>query len=506
MKKISKIFTVLVFMNLLLIASTYANESPYGANEQEDISHGEVLFGPVLVGDDYTIINPLARLAGNWVQRGAFWYFYQNGRPLTNRWIQDAQGRWFWLHPSGRMATEWFQDVHGRWFFLNPRSGIAGHQSGISEGVMITGWMQRTSHWYFLNPASGRAGHRSGIAEGVMLTDWHNISGNYFFLNPPRGQANHNTGRPEGARFNNGVFTINNVAQQFNVNGIWTGQANTSSITNIRLSNTSWILTSNETFTPTVTTTPANQQGQLQWRSANTSIATVNSVTGQIRGANPGTVDIIATAPSGISATIRVTVDNHWNSNINRVAFWNLWNLNIRSEARTGITPANFNTHMTNAQNQWSSAVGGMNFNVGAAYSQAHILSFGGNRAQMYALAERYGLESRGWAGVAGVPPGTPVGTINVSGNRGVYRINLHFTPHLRAVMLNSTTHTNGFAFSNDEFRMIVLHELGHLMGYNGHSTNNTDVMYSRMPIRPNTVVTTREQRHLRRVYDRFRN
>ena len=481
----------------------YASESPYGFVPDVDAEYSDVLRGPVLVGDDYTIINPLLRTSP-WRQIGGHWYLYNNGQRVRG-WALYG-GNWYFLHRStGRMQEGWVQDGPGYWYFLNPAANQPGRDNGRPHGAMLTGWRNISGHSYFMNPASG-TGRDGGRPEGVMLTGWRNISGNYFFLNPLSGQANHNSGRPGGARFASGSFTINGVVQQFNASGVWTGQAPAGSVSNIRLSNTSWILTNNETFIPTVTTTPANQQRQLQWRSTNSSIATVNSTTGQIRGIFPGIVDIIATAPSGVSATIRITVDNHWNSDINRVSFWNLWNLNIRSEARSGITLANFNTHMTNAQDQWSNAVGGMNFTVNAAYSNAHILSFGGNRSQMYALAEWYDIRSRGWAGVAGIPPTTFVGTINVSGNRGVYRINPNFTPHLRGVMLNSTTRPNGSAHTNDEFRMIVLHELGHMMGYNGHSTNNTDVMYGAIPIRPNIVVAPREQRHLRRVYDRFRN
>lgn len=79
-------------------------------------------------------------------------------------------------------------------------------------------------------------------------------------------------------------------------------------------------------------------------------VATVNLTTGQIRGVNPGTTTI--TSASGQRATIRVTVDNTWHSDRNRVFFWNLRTINIRSEARSGITLAAFNDHIRDAQTQ----------------------------------------------------------------------------------------------------------------------------------------------------------
>jgi len=275
MKKINKKFllivSVLILTGVLLTQPAYAQESPFGFNQNEDTSCGDILFGPVLDGDNYTILdnNPLSRMAGSWVQRNGFWYFYATGgRRLANEWMRDAQGRWFWFHSTGRMATEWVEVTAGRWFFFNPSSGIAGHQAGISQGVMRTGWLQRTSHWYFLNPAPGTTGHRSGTSEGRMLADWHNISGTYFFLNPLSGQANHNSGRPAGAMFSNGIFTINGVAQQFNASGHWLGRANNVAAVTITGQPQSISRTVGQTATFTVSATGTGLTYRWYWRNA----------------------------------------------------------------------------------------------------------------------------------------------------------------------------------------------------------------------------------------------
>lgn len=153
-----------------------------------------------------------------------------------------------------------------------------------------------------------------------------------------------------------------------------------------------------------------------------------------------------------------------------------------------------------------------MTFNTGVAYNQAQILSYGGNRAQMYALAEFYDIEIRGWGGVASFPSVIHQGSINVNGVvRRVYRMIPNFNRQTWAVMLNTTNSTvaNGsWNYSQNQIRAIVLHELGHLMGYYGHSRDNRDIMhlYVANNIDNNNLrVSESESRHLRRVYDRFR-
>lgn len=183
MTKISKIIlsisSIVLLVSGLLVTTAYATESLPNVHENQEF-HEEALFGPVLEGENYIIIddNPLSRMAGRWQQRGTFWYFYPSGggARLANTWMQDPAGNWYWFDLNGRMATGW-RTISGRRFFFNPRSGLVNHRTGIGgEGVMHTGWSEIDRHWFFFNPAQGRPGHRTGIGgEGALHIGWSRI-------------------------------------------------------------------------------------------------------------------------------------------------------------------------------------------------------------------------------------------------------------------------------------------------------------------------------------------
>ena len=213
----------------------HLNESPDGFESNPESSHAPEITGPVLAGEDYISFrtSPARMTPGTWRQVGGHWYFYQNGRRVSNMWVEDAQGRWFRIGPNQRMLTGWFEVSAGRWFFLNPPSGQPNHRTGIGgQGAMHTNWSQINGHWYFFNPRSGDPAHQTGIGgEGVMRLGWLRRNNNYYFLNPLRNQANHRTQQPPGSMFHSGTFTISGVLHQFNAAGRWTGQVNNITIT-----------------------------------------------------------------------------------------------------------------------------------------------------------------------------------------------------------------------------------------------------------------------------------
>lgn len=55
---------------------------------------------------------------------------------------------------------------------------------------------------------------------------------------------------------------------------------------------------------------------------------------------------------------------------------------------------------------------------------------------------------------------------------------------------------------------MTAMHELGHALGYMGHSPNSNDVMRGNIPVtmrNPNETLNPAEREHLRQVYRNFR-
>ena len=78
--------------------------------------------------------NRLTPLDG-WVQRDGGWYWYEDGRAVTNCWrkVTGASGvaYWYYLGPGGKMLTG-MQQIQGKVYYLNPEAAM-----GVPEGACI---------------------------------------------------------------------------------------------------------------------------------------------------------------------------------------------------------------------------------------------------------------------------------------------------------------------------------------------------------------------------------
>ena len=78
--------------------------------------------------------NRLAPLDG-WVQRDGGWYWYEDGRAVTNCWrkVTGASGvaYWYYLGPGGKMLTG-MQQIQGKVYYLNSEAAL-----GVPEGACI---------------------------------------------------------------------------------------------------------------------------------------------------------------------------------------------------------------------------------------------------------------------------------------------------------------------------------------------------------------------------------
>ena len=79
-------------------------------------------------------MNRLTPLDG-WVQRDGGWYWYEDGRAVTNCWrkVTGASGvaYWYYLGPGGKMLTG-MQQIQGKVYYLNPEAAM-----GVPEGACI---------------------------------------------------------------------------------------------------------------------------------------------------------------------------------------------------------------------------------------------------------------------------------------------------------------------------------------------------------------------------------
>lgn len=212
MKKIQKLVlsvsSLLLLVGVVLPTTAYAMEMPPGVNDCGESSCENNIGGPGFDGEDYIRFSDHLRITpGVWEQRGGHWYFLQNGLPVSNMWIEDAQGRWFRIGSNRRMVTGWYS-VGGNYF------------SFTTSGVMRTGWHLSGGNWYFL-------GTVRGVNLGAMQTGWKQSAvGNWYFLNPHSWQANHTTGVPEGAMASGTTRWIGSRWELFNRSGRWQGQFN----------------------------------------------------------------------------------------------------------------------------------------------------------------------------------------------------------------------------------------------------------------------------------------
>ena len=93
-------------------------------------------------------------LSGAW----GTYHFSNSPYPDTNRWIQDAQGRYSYVDDSGAMKTGWFL-LENTWYYAD------------SNGFMQTGWIKLEDFWYYLS------------SDGSMVTGAKKIDGSSYYFN-----------------------------------------------------------------------------------------------------------------------------------------------------------------------------------------------------------------------------------------------------------------------------------------------------------------------------------
>ena len=164
---------------------------------------------------------------GKWIQAadGRWWYKHNDGTYTKNGW-EYISGKWYYFDGSGWMKTGWI-DLGGKWYYLkvnSPDSGsmLTGWQqlggkwyylkaSSPDMGLMLTGWQQIGGKWYYLKTTSPDS--------GSMLTGWQQIGGEWYYLketSPDSGSM------LTGWLKNSGKWYYLEVLPQLSVNGIET--------------------------------------------------------------------------------------------------------------------------------------------------------------------------------------------------------------------------------------------------------------------------------------------
>jgi len=193
-------------------------------------------------------------------------------------------------------------------------------------------------------------------------------------------------------------------------------------------------------------------------------------------------------------------------------SYWWPGTIFIYTEYEAFDAPASldFTSRMASARTIWTNALG-VRFDNAASRDTANILAFGGCR---HAIATEVLGEnghfppSRYRYGVMLSRAGYTDRNVTVRAggvDRKVFRLNGSGANASIAIVFTNTGAENTYNRRNINFAtMTAIHELGHALGYNGHSPNSQDIMRSVIePYIINPVLTLRpaELWHLGQIY-----
>ncbi|MCL2071414.1 MAG: lectin like domain-containing protein [Oscillospiraceae bacterium] len=196
-----------------------------------------------------------------------------------------------------------------------------------------------------------------------------------------------------------------------------------------------------------------------------------------------------------------------------RVGFWNRSAITIHtSTVGTVSSGLDFTSRMNLARNQWSEALG-ININNSTAKESADIRAVAGRSA---ALGEYMGQPwSSGTAGLCVWSFMGSVGSFNASGTtryaHPISSVNGSSTAGLRGVFVLDRWADSAWTQDSSKYvQGTATHELGHAMGYFGHprrvSENDRDIMWWQSSLERSETLRDNEKRHLRQIYDYYRN
>jgi predicted Zn-dependent protease len=255
-------------------------------------------------------------------------------------------------------------------------------------------------------------------------------------------------------------------------------------------SNSSWNASSNATGWLTVSSGSGSGNGQFTLSTTVNTTSSTRSGTITITGGGQTRTISVIQAPSS-STTPAIWHDGE----INWVGVWPE-NINIHTQTLGTVSSGfQFATRMSESRSDWSGALN-VTFGTASSATNAQIRALGGTTA---GLEEFRGFWNPNWAGLAEHPTLTDTGSITISNTIRTVR---QSSGQSRMFVLEM--YTSWGTWETNVTRMVTTHELGHSLGYWGHSTaDSTDVMW--FQAHAHFSLNDNERKHLRQIYDHFR-
>lgn len=197
---------------------------------------------------------------------------------------------------------------------------------------------------------------------------------------------------------------------------------------------------------------------------------------------------VVALLLSICTTVYAVTPLSYWYSNTSQISEWDR-RVDVYVYSLNSGFASDFDTIMGHAISQWDSA--GIDTAKTSNDSYAEVEAWGGTYSEIKAIKPSFSSANTGLCVYASR---YSYATYSYSGMPGV-----NISGYMYYSSSNAEVYVKEDSRTMDEYKKTAAHELGHALGWYGHSSNSSDVMYSGGS--SNKDLTNRDKNHLVQIY-----
>ena len=182
---------------------------------------------------------------------------------------------------------------------------------------------------------------------------------------------------------------------------------------------------------------------------------------------------------------------NYWYSNGPRITSWEKSSIDVYTISLNSSFISMLNNAVTNGVNEWSSA--SIPVSKTTSYYSAEIKIYGGLLAEIQAIYPAFSSTSSGLCEYAS---STYDETYYIAPDYAIIKTGYTFNSSSQAkIYIRQFTGTRDW----ERYYKTATHEIGHGIGWNGHSIYSTDVMYAYSSMI--YELTNRDEDHIKQAY-----